>query len=164
VSLFGDRQDFELFRVMSRELVNSIVEQAIGYYKISLKGTSSNIYGESSDKSYNDPVKLNCLITRGDQVISSNEFGQDMTRQSSFAFLKDDLVDSNLLAEVGDIIFWNGDYYEVDTVRENQLFFGNDNAYNNVEEYHNKYGSSVSIICDAHLTRVDKLGIEQARF
>ena len=73
------------------------------------------------------------------------------------------MVDRSLMAEVGDIIFWQGDYYEVDTVKENQLFFGKDSDYNEIETYHEKYGASVSIICDAHLTRVDKLGIQEAR-
>ena len=163
MSIFGYRKDFNLFRGVARELLSNVVEQVVGYYKISLESTPSNIYGESSNKVYNDPVKLNCLITRGDQVISANDFGQDLTRDVSFAFIKDDFVDASLMAEVGDIIYWQGDYFEVDTIRENQLFFGKDNDYNNIDAYHSKYGASVSIICDAHLTRIDKLGIEEAR-
>lgn len=163
MSIFGSRKDFNLFRGVSRELISSVVEQVVGYYKISLESTSANLYGESTNKVYNDPIKLNCLITRGDQVINSNDFGQDMTREASFAFLKDDFIDAEVLAEVGDIVYWQGDYYEVDRVRENQLFFGKDNDYNEIETYHEKYGASVSIICDAHLTRIDKLGIEEAR-
>ena len=163
MSIFGYRKDFNLFRGVARELISSVAEQVVGYYKISLEGTSTNIYGESSDKVYKDPIKLNCLITRGNQVISANDFGQDLTRDASFAFLKDDMIDRSFMAEVGDIIFWQNDYYEVDTVRENQLFFGKDSDYNVIEDYHSKYGASVSVICDAHLTRVDKLGIEEAR-
>lgn len=163
MSIFGSRKDFNLFRGVARELISNVVEQVVGYYKISLEDTTANIYGESSNKVFNDPIKLNCLVTRGDQTISSNDFGQDMNRDASFAFLKDDMVDGQLMSEVGDIIYWQGDYYEVDTVRENQLFFGKDNDYNEIESYHEKYGASVSIICDAHLTRIDKLGIEEAR-
>ena len=163
MSIFGSRKDFNLFRGVARELISNVVEQVVGYYKISLEDTAANIYGESSNKVFNDPIKLNCLVTRGDQTISSNDFGQDMNRDASFAFLKDDMVDGQLMSEVGDIIYWQGDYYEVDTVRENQLFFGKDNDYNEIESYHEKYGASVSIICDAHLTRIDKLGIEEAR-
>lgn len=163
MSIFGSRKDFNLFRGISRELVSNVIEQVIGYYKISLESTQSNIYGESTNKVYNDPVKMNCLITRGDQVISADEFGQDMNRTASFAFIKDDLKDAGFVAEVGDVVFWQGDYYEVDTVRENQLFLGKDNDYDDIESYHSKYGASVSIICDAHLTRVDRLGIEETR-
>lgn len=163
MSIFGSRKDFNLFKGVARELISNVVEQVVGYYKISLEDTSANIYGESSNKVFSDPIKLNCLVTRGDQTISTNDFGQDLNRDASFAFLKDDMVDGELMSEVGDIIYWQGDYYEVDTVRENQLFFGKDNDYNEIDSYHEKYGASVSIICDAHLTRVDKLGIEEAR-
>ena len=57
---------------------------------------------------------------------------------------------------------WHEDYYEVDTVRENQLFVGRDSSYN-LTNYGSKFGSSVSIIVDCHLTRVDKIGITRAR-
>ena len=163
MSIFGSRKDFNLFRGIARELISEVVEQVVGYYKISLETTSANIYGESTNKVYSTPIKLNCLITRGDQVVSSNEFGQDMNRSASFAFIKDDLKDAGFISEVGDIIFWQGDYYEVDTVKENQLFLGKDNDYDDIEAYHEKYGASISIICDAHLTRVDRLGIEESR-
>lgn len=163
MSIFGSRKDYNLFRGISRELISDVIEQVVGYYKIALESTPANIYGESTNKTYNDPVKMNCLITRGDQVVSSNEFGQDVDRNASFAFIKDDLKDAGFVAEVGDVIFWQGDYYEVDTVRENELFFGKDNDYDDIESYHSKYGGSISIICDAHLTRVDRLGIEETR-
>ena len=163
MSIFGSRKDFNLFRGVARELISNVVEQVVGYYKISIESTSSNLYGESTNKVYNDPVKLNCLVERGNQTASSNEFGQDMTRTAVFSFIKDDLKDSNLMSEIGDIIFWQGDYYEVDNVRENQLFFGKDDDYDDIETYHEKYGGSVSIICEAHLTRVDRLGIEESR-
>ena len=57
---------------------------------------------------------------------------------------------------------WHEDYYEVDTVRENQLFAGRDSSYN-LTRYGHRFGSSVSIIVDCHLTRTDKVGITRAR-
>lgn len=160
--LFGSNRDFRLLTNIGRELVQDIVEQEIGYYKISLSDTQSNIYGESLSKTYNNPVKLNCLITRGDQIVNPDNFGSDLTRDVSFAFIREDLVDSNTVPEVGDIVLWHNDYYEVDTVRENQLFLGRDNNYN-IEQHTSEFGSSVSIIVDCHLTRADKVGLEQVR-
>ena len=52
---------------------------------------------------------------------------------------------------------WHEDYYEVDTVRENQLFYGRDNKYN--VERTAGYGASISLILDTHLTRADRVGI-----
>ena len=98
------------------------------------------------------------MITRGDQVVSSDDFGPDLNREASFAFIRQDLVDVNMVPEVGDIVVWNEDYYEVDTVRENQLFVGRDKSYN-LTNYGEKFGSSVSIIVDCHQTRRERTGI-----
>ena len=57
---------------------------------------------------------------------------------------------------------WHEDYYEVDTVRENELFLGRDKSYN-IESYGSGYGSSLSIIVDCHLTRADRVGLNQVR-
>lgn len=156
--LFGSNRDFNLLVGINRELLSDVVEQDILYYKLSLEDTIANIYGEATEKSYWEPVKLNCLITRGDQVISVDEFGPDLNREASFAFLREDLVDVNTVPEVGDIVMWHENYFEVDTVRENQLFLGKDNGYN-LTSYGEQFGASVSIIVDCHLTRSDKVGI-----
>lgn len=160
--LFGSNRDFNLFASINRELLKDIVEQEILYYKLSLEDTIANLYGESTEKSYWEPVKLNCLITRGDQVISSDEFGPDLTRDASFAFLRRDLVDTDTVPEVGDIVMWHENYYEVDTVRENQLFLGKNNSYN-LTSYGEQFGESISIIVDCHLTRADRVGIADIR-
>ena len=161
--LFGSQKDFNVLSThISREILKDIVEQEIGYYKLSLNDTQANLYGESLNKVYFNPVKLNCLITRGDQIINVDEFGPDLGREASFAFIRQDLVDADTVPEVGDIVMWNEDYYEVDTVRENQLFVGRDSSYN-LTQHGNKFGSSVSIIVDCHLTRTDKVGITRAR-
>ena len=161
--LFGSQKDFNVLSThISREILRDIVEQEIGYYKLSLTDTQANLYGEATDKIFLNPVKLNCLITRGDQVINVDEFGPDLGREASFAFIREDLVDANTVPEVGDIVMWHEDYYEVDTVRENQLFAGRDSSYN-LTKYGNKFGSSVSIIVDCHLTRADRVGIARAR-
>lgn len=160
--LFGSKRDFDLLVNINRELLHDLVEQEILYHKLSLEDTEFNLYGESLDKSYWTAVKLNCLITRGDQVIDIQEFGPDLGREASFALIRQDLADANILPEVGDIVQWSNDFYEVDTVRENRLFLGKDNNYN-LTSYGNSYGGSLSIILDTHLTRADRVGISQVR-
>jgi len=159
---FGSQRDFSLFTGVNRELLSNVVEQEVLYYKISLESTSTNMYGEALEKYYWEPVKFNCLITRGDQVMSVDDFGPDLTRDASFAFLRQDLIDANNVPEVGDIVMWLENYYEVDTVRENQLFLGKDNNYS-LTSYGSQFGASVSIIVDCHLTRADRVGVTRVR-
>lgn len=160
--LFGSSRDFDLLVNINRELVHDLVEQEILYHKLSLEDTEVNLYGEALEKSFWNAVKLNCLITRGDQVIDIAEFGPDLGREASFAIIRQDLVDSSILPEVGDIVQWSNDFYEVDTVKENTLFMGRDKNYN-LTSYGSSYGGSLSIILDCHLTRADKVGISEVR-
>lgn len=158
--LFGSNRDFNLLTKINRELLTDVVEQEILYYKFSLDETNANLYGEALEKVFQIPVKLNCLITRGDQVVTVDDMGPDLNREASFAFLRDDLKNSSVVPEVGDILNWQENFYEVDTVRENQLFVGRDDSYN-LTDYGNNFGKSVSILVDCHLTRADRVGIAQ---
>ena len=160
--LFGSNRDFDLLVNINRELLKDIVEQEVLYHKLSLEDTDVNLYGEAMEKAFWSALKLNCLITRGDQVYDVQEFGPDLGREASFAFIRQDLVDVSLVPEVGDIVEWHNDYYEVDTVRENTLFLGRDKSYN-LAGHASNFGSSLSIIVDCHLTRADKVGLTQVR-
>jgi hypothetical protein len=161
MALYGGQRDVALFRNMNRELLKNIITQEIAYYKIGLTETIVNIYGESSKKSYNDPVLLTCLITRGDQSYNDDDFGPDVKRDVSFAFLRDDLVDLGLVPEDGDIVSWQESYYEIHQIVENQLVLGKSEQYNMTNL--SNFGSSLSIICNAHLTRAEKVGINIQR-
>jgi len=156
--LFGSNRDFNLLVNINRELVKDVVEQEVLYYKLDLYGTESNIYGEALRKTYLQPVKLNCLVTRGDQVITNDELGPDLIREMSFAFIRKDLEDTVVYPEVGDILMWHEDYFQADTVRENELFLGRDKDYN-LANYGDRFGSSLSIIVDTHLTRIEDTDI-----
>ena len=158
MALFGSRRDILLINSINRELLPDIITQQVGYYKVSLGASTTNMYGEATDKFLSDPVLLNCLITRGEQTWSSDQWGPDINRSISFAFFLEDLKDQQVLPEVGDIIFWYENYYEVDGVTENQYFVGKIPEYSYSTGLNN-YGSSISVICNTHLVPADKLGI-----
>ena len=178
MSLFGTARDASLVRHIGRELVNNIIEQQVGYYKIDLTKTTSNMYGESNGaKIFYDPVLVNCLIERSAQEWSTDSFGPDVKRNIQLRFLRDDLrgyelsielpeggrgFQYGILPEVGDVVVWQNNYYEVDDVLENQYFVGKDPDYSYSSDNDN-FGSSISIIVNAHYTRVEKLGIEKDR-
>ena len=161
MSLFGSRKEFGLITKMNRELLQDIIEQEVAFYKLALQETQSNLYGESLEKTFFTPLVMQCIITRGDQVYTTDDFGPDINRELTFAFLRDDFVDLNMVPEVGDIIMLSESYYEIDAVVENEFFFGKDPAYNYARS--DKYGKSISLRCATHLTRIDKLNIAQFR-
>lgn len=160
--IFGSQRDFNILIGINRELLSDVVEQEVLFHKMSLEQTQVNIYGEAQEKVYWSAVKLNCLIERGDQQTTVDDFGPDSVRNVSFRFLRQDLLDVNTFPEVGDVVQWNEDFYEVDNTIENQLFLGKDEHYN-LTNYGPDYGGTLSIICICHLTRADKVGITKQR-
>ena len=160
--MFTRKRDWSLMRNLNRELMGNIITQQCAFYQFQLEETKVNIYGEGLIKTFLEPLKLNCLITRGEQVITNDDFGPDLTREASFALLRRDLEDVSVVPEVGDILNWQEDYYVVDTIRENQLFLGRDKSYN-LSSYGSQFGTSVSLILDCHQTRREQTGITFAQ-
>lgn len=162
MSLFGSRRDFNLFSRINTELLGDVMEQEILYHKISLGDTSANLYGEATDKIYLPAVKLNCRIETQQGTTEDSEFGSDYSKLVDYNFLRDHMVKANVVPEVGDIIEWHNNFYEVDTVIENQFFLGRDNNYQ-LEERNDKFGTSVSFLCKTHMTRADRVGLSKQR-
>ena len=162
MSLFGSQRDYKLFAGINKELLSDVMEQEVLFYKISLNDTSANIYGEALEKSYLPPVKVNCRIDTQQGQTTDDDFGSDYTKLVDYYLLRDQLVEANIVPEVGDIIMWHDNYYEVDTVIENQFFLGRDNNYQ-LESRNDQFGASISILCKTHMTRADKVGIVQVR-
>ena len=160
MAIFGGSRDVDTFKIMSKELINDIITQQIGYYKIVLNDTPANIYGESLSKNYIGPILINCIIERGDFESSIQDQGIDTERNVIFRFLKDSVVDANVVPEIGDVIMYNELYYQVNNVNTNQLIVGKDDNYAYSTGLQN-YGNSYSYILTTHYTRGDKLGITQ---
>ena len=160
--LFGGSRDISLFRTMNRELINDIIQTEIAYYKIILDQTVTNVYGESNKKYYYEPLRLSCLIEKSEQDWSSDDFGPDIKQTFQYKFLKDDLSSINLVPEVGDLLLFNNDFWEVDTFIENQFFVGKKPEHSISEDTQN-FGVSLSIILSTHLSRVEKLNLVPLR-
>lgn len=161
MALFGGQRDSKLLASINSELLNSVVDTEIELYKLQIEESDSNLYGESENKSYYDSILIPCLITKENKVASQDDYGHTYTRSAQFAISRDILVKADIYPEVGDIIFWDNEYYELDNVDANQYFTGK-----NPETWPNgsTHGYSVSIVVDAHATRQVPLGIRDIRF
>lgn len=165
---YGSERDISLFRHLNRELMGDIITQQCAIYKFKLDETSVNIYGEAAgEKYYMGPVLFNCLVERRDQEYPETDLGTDFSWGANFKFLRDDLVDSDVVPEVGDIILYQEGYYEVDSIIANQYFMGKNPDYPNSPNPLNpdldKFGYNVSIICQTHYVPADKVGITRER-
>ena len=172
MALFGSARDISLFRHLNRELLWDVITQQCVYYKLNLNQTKVNMYGESAgEKFYQAPILLNALISREAQTRSVDEFGVDFSWDIEYRFFLDDLVDANLIPEVGDIVMYQEGYWEVDNTNANQYFVGKDPAYpyyddqgvNPLNPGLENFGSSISVICQAHYVPADRVAITRER-
>ena len=158
MALFGGSRDISLFNSLNKELINDIIQTEVGYYKFVLEKTSINVYCESEGKVFYEPVRIACLINKQDQAWSSDDFGSDVNQSIDFRFLKVSLKDINLVPEVGDILLFKNNFYEVDARVENQFILGKDPDYA-ISTGTTDFGSSHSIVLNTHLSRVEKLNL-----
>lgn len=160
--MFGSISDVATIKIFTKEIVEYIVSQQIGYYKIMLSDTPTNIYGEAVNKYFIGPVLIPCLIVRGDYNFVGSDYGPDIKRDVDFRFFKDHLIEANVVPEVGDVVMYNEVYYEVHNINENQQIVGKDPDYTYSDGSVN-FGQSYSITVTGHYTSPDKLGITQER-
>jgi hypothetical protein len=161
MSLYGGIRARSFFRHHSRQIVNRIVAEEVLYYKLSLAETKYNIYGESKNKMYNQPILIACLYTLNGQESADDTYGTSISQDTEFRFLRDDLVKLNLVTEIGDIICWQESNYEVTLVVETQFIMGKVPEYS-LESDLQKYGESWSMVCKTHLTAGNKLNISKS--
>ena len=158
MALFGGSRDISLFNSLNLELLKDLIQTEVAYYKFALEQTKVNVYGEAPGKNYYEPLKISCLIDRVDQAWSSDNFGSDVNQTITYKFLKDDLEEINLVPEVGDLLLFRNNFYEVDSKIENQLILGRDADYA-ISTETTDFGKSFSIILNTHISRVEKLNL-----
>ena len=191
MALYGEARDISMFRYINRELMHNIISQECVLYKFNLDETKVNVYGEaSSNKYYNRPVILYCLVETPNQDSPVSDLGVNFSWKPTFRFLADDLYSAsikspygaNVVPQVGDVIMYQKGYYEIDSTSEYQLFVGKDPDYpfddstgQNVpaaplninplpETDLNRFGYNVSVICQTHYIPADKVQITLERF
>jgi hypothetical protein len=133
-------RDVKFFEGISRELVDAVIETAVVLYKLIIEDSKTNLYGESLNKTYYQGVQTTAVIEREPSTSEYEGFGSDKNQLVEFRFNRFTLEDTGFYPEVGDIIFHNNGYFEIDNVREDQLIGG-------------QTGNKFSIICSTFMTR-----------
>ena len=155
---FLSTRDNDFFHKVNKELLgdslrgkDGIIDQEVTIYQLDVTETPTDMYGESaSGKSWRPGVNLNCLIDAEDFDFNTDEFGADRQQNATFSFLRDSVLESNIVISIGDVINWNYAYFTISSLNENQLIGGMQNQ-------------NFSVIATGYLTRLSSLGIENVR-
>ena len=172
MALFGGSRDISLFRHLNRELLNEIIDTRCDIFKQSIFDSKENLYGEALSKVFLPGVRVAGLIEKESKEYTSEEIGTDHTRQIKYSFLRDDLAslelgsinntedpnenaqDSNIFLEIGDVIFWDNVYCEIDTISQGQYLFGKNP---DTDSNGGTHGSSWSVIVETHEMRRSRI-------
>ena len=140
-------RDIKFFESISKELVDAVIETTVVLFKLSIEDISTNLYGESLNKSYFQGTECSAVIERDDSSVSYEGFGADSGQNVEFRFNRISLKGKGFYPEIGDIIMHNDAYFEIDNVREDQLIGG-------------QSGEKFSIIASTFMTRRSSIQTE----
>jgi hypothetical protein len=144
---FALNRDIKFFESISRELLDAVIETTVVLFKLAIEDISTNLYGESLDKSYFKGTECTAVIERDDSSVSYEGFGPDSGQSVEFRFNRIKLKGKGFYPEIGDIIMHNDAYFEIDNVREDQLIGG-------------QSGEKFSIIVSTFMTRKSSIQTE----
>ena len=147
---FVPQKEVNLINDMNEELIDEIVGQSVDVYKVSIENTEENVYGESSTKYYDVGFRVNCLLLYNEPEIVQEDFGPDLNGSIEMYFQRENLSSGslNFYPEMGDIVDWNEQYWEINSVVEPQLIAG-----------HPNYKHSIN--AKAHRSKLSSLQIEE---
>lgn len=146
---YFSQRDLNLINSLNGELMGDIIENLVYIYKISPNETKTNIYGETASESgkwYLPAIQMSVLVERPEMTAEYDDFGPNRSQTHVFKMREKMLKEVNFYPEIGDIVFWNDKYYEIDNVIQEQLLGG-------------QADKSHSIICNAHYTKISSLNV-----
>ena len=149
--------------------MGNIITQQCALYQFKLEETKVNLYGEAAgEKFYNGPFLFNVLINRSNEEYGENDEGIQFNQPIEFYFLRDDLVDADVVPEVGDIILYQTSYYGVQSTVSNQYWGGKNPDYPNNDSDGtpnplnpdlDQFGNNLSILVSTYYIPADKVAI-----
>lgn len=152
---FFSGRDLLVINSWNGELMGDIIQTEVTIYKIAVNETKTNVYGEADQKSggltFYPGVEVTALIQRDDILTEYSEFGPDRKQDVVFKFRENVLKDVNIFPQLGDVIFFNERYHEVDNVVQEQFLGGVSDK-------------SHSIICNTHYSKLSKLNLVNRQF
>ena len=77
MALFGTQRDAKFLASINAELLNSIIDTEIEFYKLVVEQSNTNIYGESVSKTYFDSILIPALITKETKTANMDDYGHD---------------------------------------------------------------------------------------
>ena len=152
MGLFLNNRDLRLYRNINRQLINKIIGTSINYFKMNILQSKQNIYGQSLQKIYFQNIKIMGLVQFQDYRAQNGQMGYNVFNNLKLRLDRQYMIQIDLYPQVGDVIQWNNQYYDISTVVQNQFIGGQTNQQN-----------KWSIICQCSLTNKSRTNLQQIK-
>ena len=124
--LFLGEKERNLVKQVNDELIERVIGQTVLYYPISREHTNYHpVYGESVQKTFLAPIKVNALVEWEGSKTSTEVFGIDRVTSITVNFHRRRLIeDQDLFVREGDFLLYGDTFYEIVTLNESKRLFG----------------------------------------
>ena len=126
MSIFLTNKEINLINSINEELIEDIIAHSIRLFKINPEFTNSeNIYGESSNKTFQPGLEFNALVNYLEpEITTTNVGGVGQNRKIEVYTHRKHLVDKSAVIEEGDYLYFDEQYFEITKVTEPQHIQG----------------------------------------
>ena len=123
--LFITPRELNFINDTAKELIKDIVGQKIYYFPISeIKSKVHDIYEESVEKIFDDPIEIECLVKYNPQEIATGRFGSEENYTIEVYMQSRDLLDKKIEILEGDFFSYGSLFFEVIKAPATSTIFG----------------------------------------
>lgn len=123
--MFVTDREINFVNTINKELIQHVVGQWVNYYAMSLKHTRvDDLYNEAVQKVWLPPVQITARVLWDSPTVTSTPQGQDTKYEAEVYFHNQELTERNVLPKEGDYVEFGQVFFEITSVTEPQLVFG----------------------------------------
>jgi hypothetical protein len=127
--LFTGQKEKDLVKQVNDEILERVVGQSILYYPLDLATSQYHpLYGEAIVKNFLPPIHVYALVDYTSFITEMTDFGPDKKVEITVRFHQRRLSeDQNLYIREGDMILYDGIYFEIVSVDQKTVLYGDPN-------------------------------------
>ena len=110
---------------ITKEVIKDVIGQFVYYYPISeIKTKTHVVYNEATQKIFDNPIKLDCLVGNNETTTKVADGNIDFTYKLEVYIQWKDLVDKGFDVTLGDFFQFGGIFYEITKVAWMRNIYG----------------------------------------
>lgn len=112
--LFLSEREINFINDIAKEVVKDVVGQKIYFFPISeIKSRVHDVYEESPDKIFENPIEIDCLVKYMPQEVKTNRYGSEEYYNIEVYVQIRDMIDKQIDVREGDFFSYGETFFEV---------------------------------------------------